>query len=144
MDKSNEKWMKDSLDYTQQHFSNNISIQRKTYSVTGGLYKQEIIMKENQDEIKVGDLVELTSLGRHNSNIKEFSHGISFTSEEVGVLVTILDICIDKKGKLGYKVQCNKGITYLRRSAFRLITSCKLNENYDYLIPLIQNLNNNE
>ena len=38
--------MKDSLDYAQQHFSSNMSIQRKTYSVTSGPHKHEIIMKE--------------------------------------------------------------------------------------------------
>lgn len=42
---ANDKWIKQSLDYAQQHFSSNMSIQRKTYSVTGGPYKQEI-MKE--------------------------------------------------------------------------------------------------
>ncbi len=46
MSKSNEQWMKDSLDYAQQHFSSNMSIQRKTYSVTSGSHKHEIIMKE--------------------------------------------------------------------------------------------------
>lgn len=44
--KPNEKWMKDSLEYAQQHFSNNMSTYRKTYTVSGNSSRKQIMKKE--------------------------------------------------------------------------------------------------
>lgn len=94
------------------------------------------------DEITKGTLVKLTHTGRHNSDCKKHGYkiGITCQNHELGEEFMILDIVTDEKGDLGYKVKCEKGITFLRRAAFKTIKTAGCETNYDYLIPLLQTL----
>jgi len=102
---------------------------------------------EIDDEIKINDCVKLLYLGYHNADVYDFEYSHTFDKNEIGNIITILDIIRDVKGMLAYKVQSKKGITYLRRNAFELVESspfCNFSEeleNLDYLIPLLKKLN---
>lgn len=89
-----------------------------------------------KNDIKIGDKVELLRLELHNSNAVNFNVNIYFESSELGKIITILDIELDHIGDLAYKVQCNKGITYLRRGAFDLVKRNKY-----HISEFIENFN---
>lgn len=114
---NNDKWMKDSLNYTQHHFSSNMSIQRKTYNVTGGPYKQEIMKEEIETDVKIGDIVKLLTAHNHNFDV------------------------IDVNGDIAFKVECKAGTTYLRRNAFEIIKCApQPKEDLSYFIPILKDL----
>ncbi len=139
---ASDAWLKQSLDYAQQHFSSNMSTQRKSYIVTGGTHKQEIMKEEIESDVKIGDLVELMNTGCHNSNAKDYVLGIAFQTFEIGNHIEILDIISVHDDELAYKVKCKKGITYLRRSGFtRIITAPQPKEDLSYLILLLESNN---
>lgn len=129
-------------------FMEHMSIQRKTYSVTGGPHKINIHrgnMKEEieiESDVKIGDVVELISYGMHNLNAKGYALGIAFQDFEIGNYIEILDIVKVPDDELAYKVKCEKGITYLRRSGFKPVTTApQPKEDLSYLIPLLESNN---
>lgn len=76
-----------------------------------------------ENKIKVGDTVTLISIYNHNSKALNWNDSIYFSADEKGKIITILDIEKDTEGELAYKVECNKGITYLRKKAFEFVES---------------------
>lgn len=91
------------------------------------------------DDIKIGDKVKLLHDGMHNSDIKKYDYKVSFKTEEIGCIIEIIDIEEDKQGDFAYKVKCNLGITYLRRSAFELVYDCQPEvQSLDSLINLLK------
>lgn len=143
---ASDAWLKQSLDYAQQHFSSNMSTQRKSYLVTGGSHKINIhrgnMKEEIKSDVKIGDLVELMSIGCHNSNAKGYIVNIAFQTFEIGNYIEILDIIKVHDDELAYKVKCEKGITYLRRSGFKPVTTApQSKEDLSYLIPLLESNN---
>lgn len=97
---------------------------------------------ETDNIIKIGDTVELLCTNRHNSNCKNYNNGISFDNHEIGNIIEILDIVTDSFGKICNKVKCDKGITFLKRIAFKPIEKLEIidissKKDYDYLIPIL-------
>lgn len=124
---------------TDENWTNEMSIQRKTYNVSGRPYKQEIMKEEIESDVKIGDLVKLVNRTMHNSKVSGYVPSIVFSSDEIGSIFHIMDFAKDDKGILAYKVKCKKGITYLRRTAFELIsTAPQPKEDLSYLIDLFK------
>lgn len=114
-----------------------MSIKRKSYK-----FELEKMKEEIKSDVKIGDVVELISTGCHNSNAKDYVLGIAFQDFEIGNYIEILDIVKVLDDELAYKVKCEKGITYLRRSGFkRNITAPQSKEDLSYLIPLLESNN---
>lgn len=98
-------------------------------------------MEEENEEIKVGDIVELISTGQHNSNAFNYKLDVAFSRSEIGFRLKILDIEIDRQKDIAYKVRCGLGVTYLRREAFKLVenqTEELIHEDLSYLIPILK------
>lgn len=95
-----------------------------------------------ENDIKIGDRVRLLTTHKHNSLAKNYNINVSFCSDEVGSIIEIIDIENDSRGDFAYKVECNSGITYLRRSAFELVyepeKTSSIN-NLEQLLKLIYN-----
>lgn len=101
-----------------------------------------------EEEIKIGDIVVLLNAFNHNSSAPKYNNNCNFKQEDIGSEIVILDIIeldLRKQGMqssnkkdyidLAYKVECPRGITYLRRNAFEFkYRSCKEEkEDYNYL-----------
>lgn len=89
----------------------------------------------------VGDKIILLNTHQHNSQVREYSPSIVCNIEEIGKIFTISSIKIGSDDELGYKITCEKGITYLRRDAFELIEDNLINEDMTYLINILKNIN---
>ena len=127
------------------NWTSEMSIQRKTYSVSGGPHKINIhrgnMKEEIENDVKIGDYIQYVQGGRHNSDVVP-RYSVTFKQHEIGNFTYILDIVEDTKGKLGYKVQCEGGITYIRREAFKLVLNApQPKEDLSYLIPLLESNN---
>jgi len=143
---ASDAWLKQSLDYAQQHFSSNISTQRKSYLVTGGSHKINIhrgnMKEEIESDVKIGDVVRLLTTGNHNFDTPEININIYFEDSEIGNLLKINDIIKDSRGDIAFKVECKMGTTYLRRNAFEIIKCApQPKEDLSYLIPLLESNN---
>jgi len=121
------------IDYST--FVGHMSIQRKSYK-----FKLEEMKEEIESDVKIGDFIQYVQGGRHNSDVVP-RYSSTFQQHEIGNYTYILDIVEDTKGKLGYKVQCERGITYIRREAFKLVLNApQPKEDLSYLIPLLKDL----
>ncbi len=94
------------------------------------------------NDIKVGDTVILKNAHSHNSDAYSYNLGISFSENEVGKILTILDISKDVRNDYAYQVMCNKGITYLRRGGFEPIIEQQSGD-LSYLIDFLKQKNIN-
>lgn len=124
------------------NWTSEMSVQRKTYSLSGGPCKQEIMKEKIESDVKIGDVVRLLTASNHNFDTPGVNINIYFENSEIGNLLKIDDIIEDRYGEFGYKVECNLGTTYLRRSAFEVIKCApQPKEDLSYLIPLLESNN---
>lgn len=98
-----------------------------------------------EEEIKIGDIVVLLNTNNHNSSAPEYKNSYTFSQEDIGSEIVILDIIeLDLRKQsmqssnkkdyidLAYKVECPRGITYLRRKAFEFKYRPYKEEKEDY------------
>lgn len=72
-----------------------------------------------EEKINIGDEIELLNTSSHNSCSQWYNPSTVFNTEDIGKKLIILDISDEDKG--AYKVISPRGITALRRNAFKLI-----------------------
>lgn len=101
------------------------------------------------EEINIGDIVILKNTHNHFSDAPGYNYNITFSAIDIGSELLIHDIIKVKESlskevvleDLAYKVECPKGITYLRRNAFEFKSRAEIKKDYNYLTDFFTKYN---